>query len=129
MQQLTYTDTLRMEGVLAEARHILAEMEQVAQGLKVKITFYPEDGRGPFSHCYPVRVAAYARKMLGAQAPIYEVGKVSFTHYDCTLVWLPTAAGYRAFIRVILAHSLACIRRNKRKLAKLGYQKGGQPGE
>jgi hypothetical protein len=126
MYQLTYTDTLRMEGVLAEARHILAELEQVAQGEKVKITFYPADGQAPFSYCYPVRVARYARKMMGAQAPFYEVAKVSFTRYDCTRVYLPTVDGYRAFVRALLAHNEACLRRRTRLLTKLGYQKGGQ---
>ena len=118
MSQLTYTDILRMEDVLADTRHILAEAEQVARGEKVKITFYPEDGKEPFSHCYPPRVAAYGWKMLGTPAPVVETTRISFTSGGCTIPHRPTVDSYRAFIQVLLARACAEQRRTSRKLRK-----------
>jgi hypothetical protein len=129
MYQPTYTDSLRMEAVLLAARAILVEAEEIAQGSKVRITIHGE-GRQPQSCVYPARVAEYAAQLIGPSTLFPEAPKVVFFTQGAALVTQPTSDAYYAFLRAILAHHEANLRRNKRELARLlrtiaGRAKGG----
>jgi hypothetical protein len=115
MHQPTYTDSLRMEVVLAAAHAILAEAEEIALGRKVRITIY---GAETLSWVYPMRVAAHAARLLGASVALPEAPQVAFCTHGATLRVQPSGPAYHAFLRAILAHNYANMRRNQRALAR-----------
>lgn len=137
--EATKNENLQMEGLLLIAQRELVEAQEVQAGRAARLILTNDEGKVR-QFVVPFRVAAYARKVLGAPAIVPEGAlRVVFSSRGITVSLAPTTAGYIALADALIARLCGEQRRDKRRVrqnlakmkrieaekVRLNAQKGG----